>query len=317
MKSSSTWILTEGFPGTEGPCRGLALALGLEPVIKRVKAKLPWDWLPARLWFAALAVPTADSDPLEPPWPDLLISSGNVAAPLALAIKRRSAGATSVVHIQNPKLPLQRFDLVIAARHDRLDAPNVVTTDANLHTMTRERLAAAAEEWRPRLAHLPRPLIGVLVGGPNRRFRFAADAARQLADQLADLARATGCGLAITPSRRTGAGNVALLRERLAGAHVYFWDESPPNPYVGLLALADAIVVTQDSVSMISEALATAKPVYWVPLAGHSRRLQEFVDRLTAEGRIRRFRGVLESWSYAPPDDNARAAAAVRRLMKW
>jgi mitochondrial fission protein ELM1 len=90
-----------------------------------------------------------------------------------------------------------------------------------------------------------------------------------------------------------------------------------PNPDLGLLALADAIVVTQDSVSMISEALATAKPVYWWPMRGHSRRLQLFVDTITRDGLARRFDGRIESWRYVPSDDTARAAAEIRRRFGW
>ena len=87
-----------------------------------------------------------------------------------------------------------------------------------------------------------------------------------------------------------------------------------------MLALADAIAVTQDSVSMISEALGTGKPVYWIPLAGRSRRLQRFVDLLTEQGLLRRFPdddAPLATWSYAPPDDTVRAAAEIRRRFGW
>ena len=135
MPPRSTWILTEGLAGTEAPCRGLARALGVEPVVKRVRVRQPWDFLPGRLWVRPLAAPTADSDELRPPWPELLISSGNVAAPLAVAIKRASGGTTRLVHVQNPKLRLDRFDLVIAPRHDAISGPNVLTIRATLQRL--------------------------------------------------------------------------------------------------------------------------------------------------------------------------------------
>ncbi len=320
MPPRSTWILTEGLAGTEAPCRGLARALGVEPVLKRVRVRQPWDSLPGRLWIQPLAAPTGDSDPLTPPWPDLLISSGNVAAPLALAIKRESGGATRVVHLQNPKLRLDRFDLVIAPRHDAISGANVVTTRATLHGLTPESIAGAAQDWAPRLHHLKRPLVAVLIGGSNRRFELTAERVGTLAGELRALVRDHDFGLAVTPSRRTGAANTALLQAELGPAGAFIWDGVAPNPYLGLLALADFILVTQDSVSMISEAIGTAKPVYWIALPGKSRRLQRFVDELTADGVLREFRGrqtPLETWSYTPPDDTARAAAEIRRRFGW
>ncbi len=320
MPPRSTWILTEGLAGTEAPCRGLARALGVEPVLKRVRVRQPWDSLPGRLWIRPLAAPTADSDPLVPPWPELLISSGNVAAPLALAIKHESGGTTRVVHVQNPKLRLDRFDLVIAPRHDAVSGPNVVTTRATLHGLSPDSLASAAQEWEPRLRHLRRPLVAVLIGGSNRRFELSPARIGALAGDLRALMYDQGMGLAVTPSRRTGATNTALLRAELGPAGAFIWDGAAPNPYLGLLALADFILVTQDSVSMISEAIGTAKPVYWIRLPGKSRRLQRFVDELTADGVLREFRGSqtpLERWSYTPPDDTARAAAAIRQRFGW
>ncbi len=320
MPPRSTWILTEGLAGTEAPCRGLARALGVEPVLKHVRVRQPWDSLPGRLWLRPLAAPTADSDPLRPPWPELLISSGNVAAPLALAIKRASGGATRAVHVQNPKLRLDRFDLVIAPRHDGIAGANVVTTRATLHGLTPESLAQARRDWEPRLRHLKRPLIAALIGGSNRRFELTPARIGALCESLRRLVHDRGAGLAVTPSRRTGAANTAVLRAELLPAGAFIWNGEPPNPYLGLLALADFILVTQDSVSMISEAIGTGKPVYWLALPGKSRRLQRFVDDLTADGVLREFRDAqtpLESWSYSPPDDTARAAAEIVRRFGW
>lgn len=319
MPPPITWILTEGLAGTEAPCRGLAQALGVIPILKRVRVRQPWDALPGRLWLRPLWAPTADSDRLEPPWPDLLISSGNVAGPLAVAIKRASGGHTRLVHVQNPKLPLDRFDLVTAPRHDGIAGPNVVVTQATLHGVTAAALESEAAAWRPRLANLPRPLVAVLVGGSNRRFSLSATRVHALTADLRRLMATQGCGIVLTPSRRTGPENTALLAGEMAVPGAFVWDGKPPNPYFGLLALADFILVTQDSVSMISEAIGTGKPVYWIGLEGRSRRLQRFVETLTADGILRKFESgtILEPWRYTPPDDTARVAEEIRRRFDW
>ncbi|MBT5646243.1 MAG: hypothetical protein HOJ41_00140, partial [Rhodospirillaceae bacterium] len=91
----------------------------------------------------------------------------------------------------------------------------------------------------------------------------------------------------------------------------WFWDGSGDNPYFGLLGLADAIVVTADSVSMVSEACATGKPVHVIELDGGSAKFARFHEALRRAGITRPFNGTLESWTYDAPDDTARVAAEI------
>ena len=119
----------------------------------------------------------------------------------------------------------------------------------------------------------------------------------------------------MTASRRTGDTNAAILRDALSTCPAYVWDGEGDNPYFGFLGLADTIVVTADSVSMVSEACATGKPVYVVELEGGSAKFARFHEGLRAAGITRAFDGNLESWTYAAPDDTAKVAAEiVRRL---
>jgi len=178
------------------------------------------------------------------------------------------------------------------------------------------RLAAAAAEFGPSLAHLPRPLIAVLLGGPNRVYRWTDAVLDRLADDLARLCREDGCGLAVSASRRTGAQAFARLRARLAGLPAVFWSEGDgPNPYFGWLALADAIVATADSVNMVSEACSTGKPVFVAPLAGGSEKFRRFHQRLGEAGMVRPFAGRLERWTYAPLDETRRVADEIARRL--
>ena len=316
MADRTCWIITPGEAGFESQARGLAAALELEPALKRIKAKAPWKWLPGALWPRPLDA-VMSSPALTPPWPDLVISCGRIAAPVALAIKEASNGNARVAHIQNPQMPLDRFDLVIAPRHDGIDGPNVVVTVGAIHPVTKAGLAQAARHWQDAFASLPRPLIGVLIGGSNGRYRLDEAEMTKLAETLTTLARQSRAGLAITPSRRTGAANEAILRTRLAGAPAFLWDGQGENPYLGILALADVLVVTEDSVSMASEALATGQPVYVARLPGRSRRQRRFHEALMAAGYARPLGTELANWSYTPPDDTARAAAEYRRRFGW
>ncbi len=325
MAQRTIWALTDGTIGMVNQALGLAEAVAAaagddEPwtvVDKRFAPSTPWRWLPAALWPPGVLGVRAEENAPAPPWPDLVVSCGRSAVGVALAIKRRSGGRSFVVHTQHPRVDPQRFDLVVAQAHDRLAGPNVVVVLGSLHRVTRAKLDAAAQRFRDLLAALPRPLVAVLVGGNNKVYRLTPERTRRLADDLAALIRTEGAGLAVTPSRRTGAENAAILRERLAGLPAIVWDGKGENPYFGFLGLADAVIVTCDSVNMVSEACATGKPVHVIALEGRrTGKFDRFHAALREAGLTRPFRGRIERWSYPPLEETTRVAHEVLRRMK-
>ncbi|HEY9549176.1 MAG TPA: mitochondrial fission ELM1 family protein [Kiloniellaceae bacterium] len=310
----SCWVVTDGKAGMEIQCLGLAEALGLEPQVKRVSVGKPWRWLPAGLIRQPLNTLGPKGDRLAPPWPDLWIASGRQTVPLTRDLRRLSGGRSFTVQIQNPAIDPAAIDLIVTPQHDRLRAANVLTTLGSLGRVTPQRLAAAAAQFAPRYAHLPARRLAVLIGGDNKVFRLDATTMTRLAGQLATLAR-DGWGLMITPSRRTGRRNEEILRRALAGLPAEIWDGAGENPYFGILALADHVVVTGDSVNMVSEAASTGKPVHVVHLQGSSAKFTRFHEALVAPGIARPFTGTLEAWSYAPLDETRRVAGEIRRRL--
>lgn len=305
------WVLSDGKAGNENPCLGLAEAVGFELSVKRIHPRAPWSWLPPALWFNALSAPGPGGDPLSAPWPDLLIACGRQSVAPAAAIRRAAAGRCFTVQILDPRIPTERFDLVVAPRHDRLQGENVIATLGALHRATTARLAAAAEQFGASVERLPHPRIAVLVGGSSKHHQMTAKAVADLGDSL----KALGAGLMVTASRRTGEANCRALRARLDDATTVFWDGRGENPYFGYLALADAIVVTSDSVAMASEACATGKPVHIYELPGGTAKFDHFHDALRQAGCTRPFNGVIEDWTYTPPDETRRVAAEIRVRM--
>lgn len=317
----SCWTVTDGSMGMESQCRGLAEALGYQPVIKHVRRHplqnvLKSHWLPPGL---LVDHPGAAAVGMHPPWPDLLISCGRTAAAYSIAIKRRSRGRTSTIHIQNPRVPFELFDLLVVPRHDRITGPNVIDTLGAVHGVTAAKLKDGAQLFEKSLRHLPRPLVAVLIGGASRHFSFGPRDAERMARELLTFAAMHGAGLAISVSRRTGVDAVRVLRQRFNGRlDVHFWDGSGENPYLAYLGLADALIVTADSVSMVSEACATGKPVYIAPVAGRGApNIRNFYEDFTAAGLIRPFTGKLERWRYTPLDEAGRAAAEIRRRLSF
>lgn len=322
---STCWIVTDGNPGGLNQCLGLAEELGFSPVIKRVALRAPWRQLsPFFRWGHAYAF-TKGSDALTPPWPDLLIASGKQSIAAALHVRamgKRDGHRVVTVFIQNPGIAPSHFDLVIAPEHDRVVGENVLSTRGALHRITRARLEQGAAKLLPHVAHLPRPYISVLIGGTNGSYSLGPDEIIKLADALIRAARETGGSLLITPSRRTGADNVARLKQALEGTPSFLWNGEGDNPYFGLLGLADHLVVTNDSVSMVSEAVATGKPVHVFALpdstggSRKSRKFARFHADMAAAGWTRAFDGSVAAYE-APgvPRETARAADAVRAIL--
>lgn len=311
---SQVWVLHDGKQGMRSQVLGLAEALALPFVEKRLVVRAPWRHLMPSLWVQPLKALSAEGDLLTPPWPDVIISCGrNTVAP-ARAVKAANRGHTLWVHIQDPRAGRQDVDLMVVPEHDRTRGENVILTRGAVHRVTPAKLAEGRKTFAPTFADLPRPLVSVLLGGNNKVYRLTLERLGQVADDLVKISK-RGYGLAITPSRRTGEAGLALLREKLAGRRAFIWDGTGENPYFGLLGLADAILVTGDSVSMVSEAGATGKPVHVIELEGGSTKFRRFHDMMEKAGVTRPFRGQVEQWSYPPLNDTAKAAAIIRDML--
>lgn len=313
------WGITGGEGGVASQVQGVLSALGLPYLLKSSQRREPFVWLPMAFYDGAFRQLTPKSDPLEAPWPAAVVTSGRRSAPLGLAIKAASGGVTKAIHLTDPRACRLQFDLIVAMEHDRTPGPNVVRTHFALHRVTKQTLAEAGPQWEAKFARLPRPWIAVLLGGSTNRYTLTDTAMRQLVDRLQETLQSTPGSLLITPSRRTGEANVALLRETFASdPRVFLHDMKGDNPYMGMLALADHIVVTDDSVNMISEACFTGKPVHILAMAGQQEtrpKPLQFARRMVEEGIARPLSLPLETWRYPVVDEMQRVTDAIRRLL--
>lgn len=240
----------------------MADALGVSVADKKLEYG-PVAKLPNLILGASVAGLTAETrKSLCEPWPELVISAGRRTAPVARWIKSKSP-TTRLVQIMDPGARSAEFDLLCVPAHDKPpSSPNTFVIPAAPHGMTGDRLREAAREWSPKLEKYPAPRIALMIGGSTRRRTFTDAMAGDLATGIRVAAGRLGASILVTTSRRTGTAVDAI--EDILGddAMVYRWDSGEENPYAGFLALAEAIVVTGESVSMCSEACATGKPVY-------------------------------------------------------
>ncbi len=306
------WVITEGIMGTQNQCVGIAEAMGLTPVIKRIKLKSPWKQLVPYLCFGNKYSLSNKGDNINPPYPDLVIASGRKSICIAKYIRKASRGETFVVYLQDPKISSKNFDLVVAPQHDSIRGENVMLVTSALHRVTPERLEEEKQKFKDQFKHLPHPRVTVLIGGSSKHHTMNKKNTEILINQLSKL----NAGLMITASRRTGEENTKKLRESLKGDNIYFWDNEGENPYFALLALADYILVTEDSVSMTSEAISTGKPVHIIELEGGARRIDLCHKLLQEQGYTKPFTGELKMWSYTSPNDKEKVAKAIYKKIE-
>lgn len=311
------WVVSDGRAGHENLALGVAETLGLKPEIKHVRTEGFW---------AALAPygppPPGSVGPngtlAAPPWPSLVIGVGRCSMPYLTAIKKASGGATFVMALQNPVVSPKNFDLVWAPAHDNLEGDNVISSITGPHRLSAQAIAAAGAEYSRNLAGFPDKKVAVLIGGPTPAYRFGEMEARLLCAQLDQLGQ--DIGFLITTSRRTPKDVSDAFKAWARNRKAKFWSgEEGPNPYLGYLGVADAIVVTSDSANMLGEAASTGKPIYVFQAPEKDlKRAEKFVrlqEAIQQAGASRRLVGKLESWTYEPLDANKFIAAALRKRL--
>ena len=301
ITAARTWVITDGKAGDENQCLGVAETLGLAAEIKRVEARPPFDWLAPWGPIDPRDAPGRSSGALAGPLPDLVIASGRRAAPYLRAIRRASRGRTFTAFLKDPRTGTGSADFIWVPDYDDLRGENVLTTATPPHRVSPERLSAARADPDPRLAALPQPRVAVLVGGDSRHLRFGASDIARLLAHLTALSEA-GASLMLTVSRRTPAPLREALRSLADRRPAFFWDGGSDNPYVAMLSLAEAVVVTSDSANMVGEAVSTGAPVLLFELAGTYSRHRRFFAGLAQAGALVPFTGRLEMLHYAPID---------------
>ncbi|MDX1975588.1 MAG: mitochondrial fission ELM1 family protein [Rickettsiales bacterium] len=322
------WGITGGSAGMAAQALAMADMLGLSMQMKNIQIRKPWVWLPNYCYTKGLdrlVMPYAierGSESLDAPWPDLVISCGRRGAIAALGLKAhlRHKGwkQTRFIHIQDPHIDPRYFDLVVAMEHDKITGPNVLKTRFALHRITAHSLAAAEVRFSTWFSDYPRPQLAVLIGGSTNKYTLTQERMRVVIDELQRIVYKTPCSLLITPSRRTGADNIALLHQMFdPEPRVYIYDFDGENPYMGMLALADGVMVTNDSVNMMTDAHATGKPLYLLNLPDHhNTKPSRFAQKLLDDGIARIFENQLEFWQYRTNNEMDKLAADIKRVMK-
>jgi mitochondrial fission protein ELM1 len=297
-----TWLLLGDKRGDNGQVETIVEVLGW-PVERRFIQPLPqWVYGKPRYRPTLEHLDLERSDPLQAPWPELIITIGRRPSMAALWVREQSGGRTKIALVGKPSGLMREFDLVISSAENQMPPlPNLVSTTLPFMRVDGEAVAAEAARWAPRFAALPLPLVAILIGGETNPFVMDARAAKGLVAEARRVIEESGGTPYVTTSRRTTQNVVDVLKEELpAQARLFTWtpDAAPEdNPYRALLGGADTFVVTGDSISMMVEVLRLKKPLAIFPLPSGR------------WGRLDLWRRSLASWLFNP-----RRATAGDRL---
>ena len=264
-----TWVMMGHKAGDNSQILALAEGLGWPFEIKHLVYR-PTELLTNLLApLTLLGIVRQKSSPLAPPWPDLIISAGRRNEPPCRWIQAHADKRVRLVHVGRPWALIENFDLVVTTPQYRLPRrPNVLHNTTPLQRVADDRLREAAARWAPRLAHLPRPYTAVMIGGNAGPYVLDREAATLLGRAASAFARQRGGSLLVSTSARTPKETLSPLEAAIdCPADVFRWFRgAAENPYLGYLALANSIIVTCESMSMLTEACATRKPVYMFDL---------------------------------------------------
>lgn len=284
---SNCWVLTEGKIGMLNQALAVAEGLELDIEIKQIKLKPLWEWFsPKFRWFKACAF-AEGSDSLEGPYPSFVVACGRRSIIAALYIKECSP-STKLIYVQDPKISPKLFDAVICPKHDQLQGDNVISIVGTVNRLKSDLLLREALRFGDHFAHLPRPLVGVLIGGPTRKIPFTIKHLRSFIKTLMFLNDKYKAGFIITCSRRSPPEFIKELHAVLgANPNFYIYDNNGDNPYYAMLSICKVLIVSADSVNMISEAASTDKPLYLLKLPCKSRKFERFHQQVISLGRAK------------------------------
>ena len=304
-------LLTQGMHGMVSQVEGLARALGLTYKHQSIKLKPFWNLLPPKL------TPISENLVKEKFVCDskVIISCGRKSVIPSIALKKRLGKEIFTIHIQDPKVSLKHFDLIISPEHDNIKGDNVLTTKGAIHYLTKK-------EIKDNLNYLnvnkeKKKLVAFIIGGPNKYYNYNDQTIHQLFTKIKTLFTPDKYKIIIVPSYRTPEKIIKKAFDTFNFNHIVI-KTVDKKAYLSALAMADISVVTCDSTSMISEAAITGKPVYIAMMKPNKniRRFKKFYSLLTDLGITRELKDSVEEWSYESLNEVNRVAPIIKTKMK-
>ncbi|MEQ9115533.1 MAG: mitochondrial fission ELM1 family protein [Rickettsiales bacterium] len=287
------WVITDGNAGARSQAIGLAESLGIKFEEKTFRLKAPFRLFAPYIKFNYLKYKSENNSKFSGPLPKLAIICGNSARSIGSYLKKQSPKIFTIF-IQDPKISPKYFDLVIAPNHDKITGPNVIKTFFALNRVTKEKLQNEEENHSKIFKNLTKPFNTILIGGTTKKYSMSIKACNKFIEDLKYILTHHKGSFLITNSRRTPKYLNNKIHEIIQGKdNIVFYDyhSANNNPFFAFLAKANQIFITNDSISMLSEAKATDSDVAVIPLLGHNKtKVAKVFDNLLQKEQISLFK---------------------------
>ncbi len=310
---TSCWVISDGRRGIENQALGLAEALSrlmpLEIQIHQLQSGGLFKSLPPFIQLSLKSHPKRYG--LPQPYPQIAIGCGRQAIAPLRALKNKRGADIFTIYVQDPRISPAHFDLVIAPSHDQVSGPNVINMIGSPNRVNAEFLQQGAAKFSDKIEALPKPRVAVLIGGTSKTHQLSQRLHTGHVQAICKLAE-HGHSIMMTTSRRTPAWAVDAYQEMTKDRrHVWLWDGKGGNPYFAFLGSADAILVTEDSTNMLTEACATGKPVFTLPMKGEPGKFAQLYKALHERCHVEPFTGSIDAPAYEALDETSRIAELI------
>ena len=305
-------LLTQGMHGMISQVEGLAKALDLDFAHHTVELSSLWKVIPPRLTPISQNV----YKKINHNEFDVIISCGRKSVIPSIHLKNTANKKVFNIHIQDPKVDLNHFDFIVAPEHDSLNGQNVINTKGAIHYLTENEITENKHYLNSFIKNDERKIWTLIMGGPTKYYDYSTKNMKHIFTSLYKLLKKHDFQLVVIPSMRTPINTIHYAKEFFGDNHTIIMNVDK-KAYLSALALAENIVVTCDSSSMISEAALTGKPLYvaMIPPSKKDTRFQKFRKLFERMNVIREFDDKLEFWEYEKLDETKRIAYELKKKL--
>ena len=308
MKKLKGLLLTEGMHGMISQVEGLAKALDLDFTHHKVELNNFWKFIPPKLTPISNKV-YKDFDATNY---DIIISCGRKSVVPSIYLKKNSQKKIINIHIQDPKVNLKHFDIIVTPEHDGVTGDNVISSKGAIHYLTEQEISSSKDYLVGRLDN-KKNYLGLIIGGPNKYYNYSNQIIERVLLKVKKISELNKLQVIAIPSIITPKNIITMTSEILGENHIAI-NEVDKRAYLSTLAISKYLVVTCDSTSMISEAAITGKPVYVeeLPAKKNDYRFKKFRDLFTKLNIIKKLDKNLEDWTYKKLDETNRIAKEIK-----
>ena len=303
-------LLTQGMHGMISQAEGLAKALDIDFIHHTVELNNFWKMIPPKITPISQSVyKKIDHENF-----DVIISCGRKSVIPSIHLKNNSNKKVFNIHIQDPKVDLKHFDFIVAPEHDSIKGQNVISTKGAIHYLTENEINENKDYLNSFIKKDKRIIWTLIMGGPTKYYDYSTKNIKEIFTTLSKLSKEHNFQLVIIPSMRTPTNIIQYANDYFGDDHTVIMDVDK-KAYLSALAIAQNIIVTCDSSSMISEAALTGKPIYVASILPkkNDKRFQKFRNLFRELNIIKNLGEEIEDWNYEKLDETNRVANIIKQ----